>query len=248
MDRFGTKVSSKTIESISEAVFPKGDFDRQIVVELQIVCDPPFNIRELNSYLRMTDRVFGRMLDWNLYSYSQRPSEQLTINRISSGSNIFGIIQELDGYVTPLVILWIVLKYLPIAVKTTSESVKNFSESYKTIQEARLKIPAEVKKLESESLMNTRVAAIAPYEARKLDREALKFDEERMSLMVNRKKLEFELNQEELLQNLDPKHIKQIPQLIKDLLSKEKNEIVKARRFAIKNVKEVKIRKKRRNE
>jgi predicted HAD superfamily phosphohydrolase len=171
----------------------------------------------------------------------------LRIARITPGSEIISIVQEL-GYITPLLIVCIALKYLPNAFKTVSESVKNLSEAHKNIRETRYMIPAQVRKLDSESLKDRATASLVPYEAEKLHQEALKFDEERKTLILNRKKLESELRQDEMLKGVDEKHLKQIPQLLKDLLSKERNDIAKARSFAIKNVKDVKIRKKKRDE
>lgn len=245
MNLIKSKVSTNAVEALCKAIFPPEEYNEKDIIELRIVCEPPFIMREFASYLKVTDRIYGRLLDWNLYSYSQKPYQQLKVNEIRSGSFELVILQEISSHITPIAILWVVLKYLPVAIKTTSEAAKNFSESYKNIQEGRHKIPAETEKLQTESLKNLEEARyIIPMQSERLFREGLKYDEETSSLRINRKKLELELEQEQRLKNLEEKYKKQIPQLIKELLSKERKDIIKARRFATKNVKNIEINKK----
>ncbi len=246
MNLIKSKVSRNAVEAISKAIFSQEEFHYYDKIELVIVCDYPFVLRELVLYLKFIDRIYGRLLDWNLHSYSQKPYEQLKISEVRTGSFELVILQEVGSYITPLAILWLVLKYLPIAIKTTSEATKNFSDSYKNLQEVRHKIPAESKKLETESYKNLQEAKyIIPLQAEKLHREIIKIDEETLSLRVNRKQIELELEEDEKLKTLEEKYKKQIPQLLKELLSKEKKNIAKVRKFAIEHIKKIKINKKR---
>jgi len=243
-----SKVSSKAIEAISQAVISQEVVENEIV-ELVIVCEPNFTVRDFISYLRLADRIYGRLLDWNLHSYSQKPYEQLKINEVRTGSFEIVILQEIGLFIKALGMLYLILKYFPMAIKTTSEAAKNFSEAYKNLRETNHKLPAETKKLEAETFrIYQDVDKLVPLQSEKMYREIIRTDEEIQSLRINRKKLELELQEDEELRNLEEKYKKQIPQLIKELLSKEKKDIAKAKRFATNNVKEVKIRKKKKND
>lgn len=209
-----TSLSKLAIERISEAMLPDG-LEQGDEIELVIICEPPFIVRDIVSYLRIADRMYGRLLDWNLHSYSQKPGIQLQVTEVRFGSMEIIIARQIAEFLTPLAILALLLKYLPDALKTSSEAYKNWKE-------AKYRIPAE---------------------SEKLNREAIKIDEETKVVILNRKKLEIELRNDEKLFGIEDKHLKQIPQMMKEIYSKELADLPKARKFAIDNVKEVKIQK-----
>src|ERR1700730_13881137 len=110
-------------------------------VELTItVKDHDLNVREFGAYLSLADRVYGRVSNVGLRSYSLTPYAQLQISEVRRGS-IELIIREALSYhndPTLILILWLFLKYFPVGIKMISESTKNFADSYKSIEEGKL--------------------------------------------------------------------------------------------------------------
>ena len=110
-------------------------------VELRItISDSNLSVRDFGAYLSMADRVYGRVTEAGLRSYSQTPYKQLRISEIRKGSIEAVIVQAISHFkdATPLAILWLYLKYLPNAVKLFSEVVKNTADAYKSYEDGRL--------------------------------------------------------------------------------------------------------------
>jgi hypothetical protein len=110
-------------------------------IEIKIrVSSVDISARDFGGYLSLTDRVYGRLSESGLRSYSQTPRKQLRISEIRSGSIEIVILELLSRFTdaTPLVILWLFLKYLPTVVKGLPEGAKAAVDAYKTYQEAAL--------------------------------------------------------------------------------------------------------------
>ena len=106
-------------------------------VELSIRIESyDLNIREFSAFLSFIDRVYGRMKDWNLSSYSHLPNQQLKIETIRSGSIevvISEILIQAKEHLAPIVIVLAALTVL----KPMSEFIKSSTESYKLMAEAK---------------------------------------------------------------------------------------------------------------
>jgi hypothetical protein len=110
-------------------------------VELRItISDVDLSLRDFGAYLSLTDRVYGRVTEAGLRSYAKTPYRHLRVTEIRKGSIEIILAQMISHSkeATSLAILWLFLKYLPSAIKSSSEVVKNFADSYKSIEEAKL--------------------------------------------------------------------------------------------------------------
>lgn len=183
------------------------------------------NIRELSAFLSFLDRVYGRIKDWNLSSYSHLPNQQLKIETVRLGSVeivISEILVQAKENLTAIVILYAAIKIL----NPMSEFVKRSAESYKLI--------AEAKKLLSEEIKNKA-------EVQKLLSETNKLDEETKLVELNRQKLEREDNLN-LLNTLDKKRVNQIFKLMKEIYIREEKSLPKVKKFTDEKVKEIELK------
>lgn len=123
------------------ALFVPVDTPTGSTVELKItINDRDLNVRDFGAYWSMADRVYGRVTEAGLRSYSRTPNRQLRITEVRQGSLEVIVAEAISHYreATPLAVLWLFMKYLPNAVKSLSEVAKNAAETYKTIEEAKL--------------------------------------------------------------------------------------------------------------
>ena len=126
------------------ALFVPSNTPGDSTVELRIaVSDRGLSVRGFGAYLSMADRVYGRVTEAGLRSYSRTLSRQLRITEVRHGSLEIVIAEVISHYreATPLAVLWLFLKYLPSATKSLSEIVKNSADAYKSVEsveEARL--------------------------------------------------------------------------------------------------------------
>jgi hypothetical protein len=216
------KVPFIALQDLVSALIPyKVEDESQI--ELVIVLESfDLNIRDFTAFLSFVDRIYGRLKNWNLYSYSQLNRQQLRISEFRFGS-LEAVLTETvlhtKDQLIPLAVLYLVLR----ALKPISETTKNFVDSYKSLKESE-KISTEIKKLSA---------------------EIIKINEETKLIRINRKKLEFELKQDEFLKELDEKRINQLITLIRELFEMEKRYLPKAKKFIDKKVKDIKLQIKR---
>ena len=76
--------------------------------------DRGVNIRELSAYLSLIDRVYGRLSENGLYSYSHRRDEQLEYAEVREGSWQIVFTEDLTPSATQrFVLLYLLLKFLP---------------------------------------------------------------------------------------------------------------------------------------
>lgn len=102
------------------------------LVQLVIrVDDTDLIVRDFAAYLDLVDRVFGRLSTSDLPSYAQRPAIQLKASfRPGSLEIILQAVASQSDTITALVILRLVLKYVPAALK-------DFASAYREVEEAR---------------------------------------------------------------------------------------------------------------
>ena len=194
----------------------------EILIELE---NYEINVRELSAFLSFLDRIYGRIKDWNLSSYSHLPNQQLKIETVRFGSVeivISEIFVQAKEHFTAIVVLYTAVKLL----KPMSELIKSSAESYKLI--------AEAKKLLSEVVKNKA-------ETQKLFAETNKIDEETKLIELNSQKLEREENLN-FVDSLDKKRLNQIFKLIKEIYIKEEKTLPKIKKFADEKIKEIQLK------
>jgi hypothetical protein len=117
---------------IQEAVLPQ-KMPKRAKLELSITLDDTgIGVRDLANYLRLIDGVYGRLDPRGFRSYAQREDDYLRIDEVRPGSMEVVISQLLatTERALPLVVLFILLKYLP-------EFLKNLASAFKDFEEAR---------------------------------------------------------------------------------------------------------------
>ncbi len=92
--------------------------------------DTSIPVRDFGWYLSFVDRSYGRLASDSLRSYAQTREDHLSISKVRSGSFEI-IIEEAIRHSPYLVALFLVLKYLPAAIKASFEA-------YQSLQESRL--------------------------------------------------------------------------------------------------------------
>jgi hypothetical protein len=124
------------LKDLIDVIIPQ-DIEEINSIELSIrIEDFEVNIRELTTFLSFIDKVYGRMKDWSLNSYSHLPNHQLKIETIRFGSIeviISEILVQAKENLIPLVVVFIALKVL----KPLSEIIRSSAESYKLVVEAK---------------------------------------------------------------------------------------------------------------
>jgi hypothetical protein len=132
-----TKVPHNALASVVyQFDLRKGDTLELVVT----VADAGINAREFAAYLRLMDRVYGRVLRGDLRSYALTSHGQLEIAKISKGSLDISIVDVFSQFhdAIPLLMLWLFLRYVPAGLKAISEVTKNLADSFKAIEEGRL--------------------------------------------------------------------------------------------------------------
>jgi len=156
----------------------------------------------------LADRVYGRLTEAGLKSYAQSAYDQLRITEIRKGSVELIIAEAVSHFqdATPLVILWLFLRYVPGILQSASEASKNVADAYRSLQEGKL-VAQNRKQLEVKSLS----------EVTKSYADAYKSLEEGKLARQNRKRLKQEMKQDQSLQDLNTKRLNQLVLLLDDL-------------------------------
>lgn len=96
------------------------------------------SLRDATAYLTLLDRTYGRMFPLGLRSYSRRLDDQLKVTEVRHGSLelVFAEILKNSSQATPLIMLFLLLKYLPQLLKAVSEAYLNY-EKARVIHERR---------------------------------------------------------------------------------------------------------------
>jgi len=125
------RLPKRVAEQVARGSLPN-DLPPDALVELVIrVDDTDLIVRDFAAYLELADRVFGRLTTSDLPSYAQRPAIQLKASfRTGSLEIILEAVASQSDTITALVILRLVLKYVPAALK-------DFASAYREVEEAR---------------------------------------------------------------------------------------------------------------
>lgn len=102
------------------------------IVELQIELDDTgLIVRGFANYLELIDRFYGRLYPRGFRSYAHRPDDQVEFAEVRPGSFelvISEILAQSDT-VAPVLVLYLLLKYLPEFLKSVVSVYKDFEEA-----------------------------------------------------------------------------------------------------------------------
>lgn len=125
------------IDKVSRAMFDESknqDFDLLITIDNRNI-----SFRDFSAFLLLIDHFYGRNYNGGFLSYAMTDSAHLRADEIRSGS-IEIIIQELLRHlpVKQAIIFFLLIKYLPSALKSISESLLNTSDALYTFEKTKL--------------------------------------------------------------------------------------------------------------
>lgn len=111
-------------------------------VEVQIeLDDTELQVRGFANYLELIDRFYGRLYPRGYRSYAHRPDDQVEFAEVRPGSLelvISEILSQTDK-VAPVLVLYLLLKYLPDFLKSVVSVYRDFEEAkYLQVRRANL--------------------------------------------------------------------------------------------------------------
>jgi hypothetical protein len=127
--------SGALLRTVASALIPEiesAPSDAILVLSIRID-DEHLVARDLAAFMELLDHVYGRAQPGQFSSYARREHGHFTFSRCKSGSWELIVEQVLDsaGSSSPLVVLWLVLKYLP-------SIVLSLAQSYNQVEQGRL--------------------------------------------------------------------------------------------------------------
>ena len=132
MDNFPIKKPKKALAEVWSSLIPESAEEGN-TIELSIkVSDKNLPVRDLSAFLEFVDSVYGRLSPQGLQSYSRRQNHQLEITQIRKGSwelVLEGIISRHHQQAELLIVIWLAVKYLPIAIKTTASAYNEYEQA-----------------------------------------------------------------------------------------------------------------------
>jgi hypothetical protein len=135
MEQLPAPKSSIALNLAAESIIPEianANSNSKLVFVVRIDSED-IVARDFAAFLELIDHIYGRSLKINFDSYARRNYGHFKFKESSVGS--WEMIAEqalgLAGNASPIVILWLVLKYLP-------EAVSSFASSYNQIEQGRL--------------------------------------------------------------------------------------------------------------
>ncbi len=134
-----TNLTSSSLEAVQRVVLPSG-VDPAAPLELVVsVAAPALTAREFAGLLAVIDRVHGRFAVGNLRSYARKQKLHLQVTDVGSGSIdlVLSVAQEL-AQATPLILLFLALKFLPAALEAGTRAVRNLAQAHQSYQEGEL--------------------------------------------------------------------------------------------------------------
>jgi len=122
------KYPRNAIEAVQSIVLPR-PMPPNAVLGLVISLDSSgVKARDLASYLSLIDHVYGRVDPKGLLSYAHRKEGHLEFSEVRAGS-VELVISDLVEHGWPLVVVFLVLKYLPEFVRSIAGAWKDFEEA-----------------------------------------------------------------------------------------------------------------------
>lgn len=129
----------KYLEKITKSLFQSNDnenIDFDIVIILE---NGNISFRDFSAFLLVIDHFYGRTYKKGFLSYSLTDSVHLKADKIREGS-IEIVIQEIlkKLSIQNSFYFFLLIRYLPVALKSISEALLNTSESWVNIEKAKL--------------------------------------------------------------------------------------------------------------
>lgn len=123
----------KAANSVFENI---GEDELEIVVSID---EKNISLRDFSAFLLLIDHFYGRNFQKGFQSYSMTKDVHLKASEIRVGS-VEIIIEEILKYlpVKQAVLVFLLIKYLPSAIKSISESLLNTSEAFYNFEKTRL--------------------------------------------------------------------------------------------------------------
>ncbi len=222
--------------SFSDTFPIKGDLELSIRLR-----NERLSVREFSVYLMFLDGLYGRIDPIGFRSYAQQAQRQLTIRHIKQGSIdlrfLFDRLQEVE--VWRALVLYVIARVGPAILK--GDVLKNWAEAAKAAVEThRMLYPPQPE---------APPRAIIPPETN-LGVEGLNAvrrddSDQRVQVKLSRhqrKELRQFLREDPRFSKLSDRHIREVINLIEQLLSEERHHIPAAIRFSEKYVLEVSLR------
>jgi hypothetical protein len=132
VDNLPIKTPKKALAEVWSSLIPD-NAEEGSIIELSIrIIDQNIPIRDLSAFLEFIDRIYGRLSPEGLQSYSRRQHHQLEITHIRKGSwelILEGVISRHHQQAELLVIIWLAVKYLPIAIKTGMSAYNEYEQA-----------------------------------------------------------------------------------------------------------------------
>tara|TARA_R110002049_G_C9121973_1_gene558445 strand:- start:1098 stop:1694 length:597 start_codon:yes stop_codon:yes gene_type:complete len=132
VDNLPIKKPKKALAEVWSSLIPD-DAEEGTVIELSIrITDQNIPVRDLSAFLEFVDQIYGRLSQEGLPSYSRRQHNKLEIAHIRKGSwelILEGAISRYHQQAELLVIIWLAVKYLPIAVKTGLSAYNDYEQA-----------------------------------------------------------------------------------------------------------------------
>jgi hypothetical protein len=110
----------------NEALLPGARRGQPIELEIH-TRNRDVSVRDMAAYLELLDHVYGRLQAEGYRSYAMRPSQHVRFEEIRSGSVLLTIPGVLEN-VSPLVILYLCLKYIPTSVEKLAVAYNNYEQ------------------------------------------------------------------------------------------------------------------------
>lgn len=141
-------ISKSSIRTIANLILPDMDHASKDGYLNLVVSISEKNIyaRDFSGFLELLDRIYGRSYG-NLRSYSLRQNGHFKFARCQQGSWEL-IAEQALGVATgssPLVIMWLVLKYLPSAVLSVSSAYNQYEQG-RLARASRRRIREEIRR------------------------------------------------------------------------------------------------------
>jgi len=138
------------LEELLHLIFPI-NISEDSCIELVIsIASENISIRDLSAFLELVDHIYGRLTPEGFRSYARRDFGHLKISRIQEGTWELIIETTLSTLKQSgiLLIIWLVLKYLPQAFKTTASAYNEYEQG-RLARETRKRIKMEMEENEN---------------------------------------------------------------------------------------------------
>jgi len=179
MNYFPTRIPKKSLRTVAERVVPAlGDAPRgsKLVLEVRIDCN---NIvaRDFAAFLDLADHVYGRVSSRGLDSYSRRSGGHFAFDRSEPGSWVLIAEHALGAAnaASPLLAVWLVLKYAPSGMHL-------LAASFNEIEQGRL-ARAKRKQLSEQMKRDVSLSSLSNKDRAEAARLVVTFTEQDRDLM-----------------------------------------------------------------